>query len=52
MTQDNKWYFGITEDPTSYGFNNNDIETFKKSGSLVREVIQNSLDAKRLNLIM
>ncbi len=46
MNENDSWYFGKTEEPTSYGLNNGDIENFKKKGSLVREVIQNSLDAK------
>lgn len=47
MQENETWYFGKTEDPTSYGFNDSGIESFKNTGSLVREVIQNSLDARR-----
>lgn len=47
MQENEMWYFGKTEDPTSYGFNDSAIESFKNTGSLVREVIQNSLDARR-----
>lgn len=41
------WIFARTEDKTNNGANVLAFENFKENGSIIREVIQNSLDAKR-----
>lgn len=41
------WHFAKTEDKTNSGANVQELETFDVEGSIIREVIQNSLDAKR-----
>lgn len=41
------WKFANTEDPTNTGISDAAIEAFRDKGSLMRELIQNSLDAKR-----
>lgn len=41
------WNFARTEDKTNSGANVQAFETFDEDGSIIREIIQNSLDAKR-----
>lgn len=41
------WNFARTEDKTNSGANVQAFETFNEDGSIIREIIQNSLDAKR-----
>ncbi len=42
-----KWKFAKTEDRTLFGGSVMALESFNEDGSIVREIIQNSLDAKR-----
>ncbi len=42
-----KWEFAKTEDRTLFGGSVMALESFNEDGSIVREIIQNSLDAKR-----
>lgn len=41
------WDFAVTNDKTNSGANVQAFETFDEDGSIIREIIQNSLDAKR-----
>ena len=47
-SENNKWFFPIADYGTKQGLNDSGLETFldKPLDSLVRETIQNSLDAK------